>query len=125
MNKRIFFVAAGFAVMTLAFVTGCVKDVGKLPATSPPVAANFCDTISYSKHVKPIIANGCSTQGCHDNGSLNGDYTTYAGLLIKVNNGSFKSRVFNKNNPMPASGLLPKEQLDVLQCWLDKGALDN
>ena len=125
MNKRIFFVAAGIAVIALAFNAGCAKDVGKLPVASPPVTVSFCDSISYNKHVKPIIATNCATPGCHNAGSVNGDYTTYAGLLIKVNNGSFKNRVFNANNPMPASGLLPKAQLDVLQCWLDKGALEN
>lgn len=119
MNKSIIFPAT---ILFLSFMS-CVKDSAKMiPAVT--VSVNFCDTITFSKHIKPIINNNCATSGCHVmGGSGDGDFTGYSGLKAKVDNGKFKLRVFDSpNNPMPAAGMLPPDQLSLIKCWLDKGA---
>lgn len=127
MNKRKL-LASTILVITLGlFLSNCDKKVGKLEGNTPPPAVGFCDTITFAKHIKPIINANCAIPSCHVSGGAgNGDLTTYSGLLVKVNNGSFKNRVFDSpNNPMPTSGKLPQKQLDLIKCWLDKGALND
>lgn len=103
----------------------CVKDVGKLPVATAPVTVGFCDSITYNKHIKPIITNNCAIPSCHiAGGTGTGNFTSFDELKEKVSSGKFKLRVMDKpnNNPMPASGQLPQAELDIIQCWLDKGA---
>lgn len=118
---------AGLFLSLVLVLSNCDKKVGKRPGTTPPPPVGFCDTITFAKHIKPIIDASCATPGCHVNGGGgSGDFTVYANILSKVNAGSFKMRVFDSpQNPMPASGMLPQKQLDLIKCWLDKGALNN
>jgi hypothetical protein len=107
---------------SLLFIS-CAKKVGKAAPAPIEVSANMCDSIKYSKHIKPIILNNCALSGCHSSGFSSGDFTNYSGLKLKIDNTTFKTRVFNSpTNPMPSSGMLPKGQLDSIKCWLDKGA---
>src|SRR5690348_2178830 len=66
-----------------------------------------CSTISakYGDNIKPIITSNCTQSSCHEQGSNNGDFTTYAGLKAKVDNGSLSKRVLY-DKTMPASGAL-------------------
>lgn len=79
---------------------------------------------SYSADIKPIIDGNCLSSGCHNSNSTNGDFTTYAGLKTKVDNGSIDSRVLQQKN-MPPSGALPLDQLKKIKCWLNSGAPNN
>ena len=99
---------------------------GPAPADTTNSAMTRCDSlnVTYTLTVKPIMDASCTTSGCHSAGSGNGDYTTYAGLKAKVDNGSFKQRVLEDKN-MPPGGPLSAETLEKLQCWLDAGAPNN
>jgi len=111
--------------ISILFVN-CEKKVGKTPAPVAPPQANFCDSIKFNKHIKSIILNNCATSGWHESGFPNGDFTSYSGLKLKVDNTTFKTRVFDSpNNPMPPSGMLAQSKLDSIKCWLDKGALND
>lgn len=109
------------------FFANCEKKIGKAQTSSATTSANMCDSIKYSKHIKPIITTNCATNSnCHVSGFNMGDFTTYSGLKIKVDDGSFKLRVFDSpNNPMPSSGMLAQSKLDSIKCWLEKGAPNN
>lgn len=112
-----------FAV--LSFVS-CRNDVGLNPDLLPKPAASECDSIKFSSNINPIIIANCNTPGCHDAGSGNGDFTTYAGIKTTVDAGSFKARVIDGTPTfMPPSGSLPADQIAKLKCWLDKGAPNN
>lgn len=76
-------------------------------------------SFTYNTEVKPIIDANCNTMGCHSQGSVNGDYTSYEGLESSFD-GSFEDRVFNKKD-MPKGSLLNFEDLATLQCWMEKG----
>ena len=86
-----------------------------------------CDVtnVTYSTDIVPIINTTCATSGCHvAGGSGPGDFTTYAGLKAKVDNGSFVNRVLVQKN-MPPSGPLSDCNEAKLQKWIDDGALNN
>ena len=85
-----------------------------------------CSTINakYNADIKPIINANCTSSGCHDAGSGNGDYTTYSGLKIKVDNSSLSSRVLYDKN-MPPNGALSLDDRNKIKCWLDNGAPNN
>lgn len=74
-------------------------------------------TVSYSLDIKPIIITYClgtGNQHCHvtnTNQGSNGDFTTYAGLKAKVDNGSIEARVLNPLGGMPPSYSLSPQQL--------------
>ena len=113
--------------VSFLFFVSCEKKVGKAQASTTTAPANLCDSIKYSKHIKPIIISNCSSNsGCHVSGFNKGDFTSYSGLKTKINDGSFKLRVFDSpNDPMPPSGTLAPSKLDSIKCWLEKGAPNN
>lgn len=112
-------------LVSFLFFVSCEKKVGKIQTTN--TSANVCDSIKYTKHIKPIIITNCAANSnCHVSGFGMGDFTSYPGLKIKIDDGSFKLRVFDSpNNPMPASGMLSQSKLDSIKCWLDKGSPNN
>lgn len=85
-----------------------------------------CSSInsSYTSSIKPIIDANCTASGCHGAKSPNGDYTTYEGLLIRVNNGTLSKRVLYTKD-MPQNGSLSLDDRDKIKCWLDSGAPKN
>jgi hypothetical protein len=85
-----------------------------------------CATINakYSANIVSIINGNCNSSGCHNAGSGNGDFTTYAGLKVKADNGSLSNRVLYKKD-MPVSVTLSLDNRNILKCWLDNGAQNN
>ena len=53
-----------------------------------------------------------------------GDYTTYAGLKAKADNGKLKLLVVD-NNTMPLNSSLTSEQIGLIKCWIENGAKNN
>lgn len=86
-----------------------------------------CDVtnVTYSKDILLIINTSCATAGCHvTGGSGPGNFTTYAGVKAKVDNGSFANRVLVQKN-MPPSGPLSDCNIAKIQKWINDGALNN
>lgn len=89
-----------------------------------------CDTsnVTYSGAIRSIITNKC--QGCHSGPSAGGgyDYTTYAGVKARVNDGSLLGAVNHVPgySPMPKNGnKLSVCELTQIKKWIDAGAPDN
>lgn len=75
---------------------------------------------SWATDIKPIMESSCAKSGCH-NGSSRPD-------LRKIENAKFyaksiKSKTQDKS--MPRDGTLTKQQIDLIACWVDDGAIDN
>ena len=83
-----------------------------------------CSTVKFSTDIAPIVASKCATSGCHDAGSIVGDYTTYDGLEVKAKNGVMEQEVIT-DKTMPKTGSLTQEELNKFQCWFDDGAPNN
>lgn len=84
-----------------------------------------CDTVKYSTTITTILGNSCTTSGCHDAASVNGDYTNYAGIETVAKNDTLQQKVIIDMSMPKAGDPLSQTQLDQFQCWIDAGAPDN
>jgi hypothetical protein len=127
-NKSAFFLL----VLACTSIFSCYYD--KHVAPEAPVAST--SQISYQTDIKPFLTLYCLGQGnqachvSHSNQGANGDFTTYAGLKAKVDNGSIQSRVLNANGGMPPSYSSGPTHLTAadkqkLLSWVSQGALNN
>ncbi len=121
---------SGLSLLFLASfccLQSCTSDKGEIPK---PVK-----TAPYQTVVKPIIQTYCNGQGgqsCHitpSNQGAPGDFTTYAGLKEKVENGTIQSRVLNLKDMPPTYSNGPTamtaEDLESFRTWINNGAQDN
>ncbi len=101
----------------LFFLLSCLKDQGETdPCLGTPP--------KFSTDVLPVITASCAQTGCHGAGALFGDFTTYAGIKAKVDNGSFHRRTIEQKS-MPIGAELSKQHFNTLKCWLKDGAQNN
>ncbi len=83
------------------------------------------DSLSFQTDIKPIFVQNCNNSGCHNSGSFNGDFTTYAGIKAKIDdNDKIRQRAVIKKD-MPAAAPLPDCEIRKLTAWLDAGAPNN
>jgi uncharacterized membrane protein len=109
-------------LLPIAFMASCTYEKGEVP-----VKDTECDsTISYSTVVAPLITTHCNA--CHVSGGTGtGDFTTYAGLKQKADNGTLRNRVVVLKD-MPQAGYTPTmsdEDRNLINCWIKQGALEN
>ncbi len=113
------------SVIAIGFIAlaSCTKDIGANPDLLPKTA-EYCDTITFAKHIEPIFTNQCVT--CHFTGGQVPDLSNYALIKTQVDGGRIKARVLDQNpSPMPQGGSLTQPELDLVKCWLDAGAPNN
>jgi hypothetical protein len=120
-------------LLLIIAITGCNYNKRELPQPSMPIDSALlvsCDTldvITYTNLVKSILETNCTLSDCHDINAPPGlDYTTYAGIKAKADNGKIQERVLNLKN-MPPSNTTGPASLDSctlvrLQEWLNNGA---
>lgn len=124
MTKNRFISAVIFSTVALAvLLTACDKKEGKLPEPEP-VAKLSCDTITYTKHIKPIIDANCALSGCHAGTTSNPLLTSYDLVKDRADAGRIKSRAIDASpSQMPPSPAAPltAEQKELINCWLGNG----
>lgn len=95
-----------------------------------PQVPGSCDTtnVTFSGKVKPILDNNCV--GCHNTanalGSVNLD--GYSRVTVYVTNGKLMGTLNHASgfSPMPKNGnKLSDCQINVIQIWINKGAINN
>jgi hypothetical protein len=97
-------------------MASCTKEV-----YVPPLY-NCNTTVSYQTDIKPIVESNCV--GCHFSGFSSGDFTSFEGFKAKADQGRVEAMVFTEKK-MPPNGPIPDEDLELLYCWLQDGALEN
>ena len=112
-NKILVVVIA--SVMFFGF-SACKKDL------LTPVCDGSQPT--YDTEIKPIIDATCAISGCHNSGSNKGELTTYAEVEPYLLDGSFRSRVLEKQN-MPQGSVLTQVEIDKIQCWFENDFAEN
>lgn len=75
---------------------------------------------SLANTIMPIIMNDCAITGCH-NGTQSPDLTTRQAVIS--NAARIKSET--QARTMPRNGTLSQNDIDLIACWVDSGALDN
>jgi hypothetical protein len=87
----------------------------------------FCNTqqVTYEGVIKPLVELRCNAPACHvPGGDGEGDFSTYAGLKAKVDDGSVEEQVIVLGE-MPPSGGLSSCEMDQLQIWINDGAPED
>jgi len=76
--------------------------------------------VSFSTSISNIISQNCAVSSCHA-GSQSPDFRQFSN--IQSNASRIKIRTQNKT--MPKNGSLSQEEIDLIACWVDDGALNN
>jgi hypothetical protein len=113
--KRVICLFVSLSVIVVA----CKKD-----KDDPEPSGVDCSTVTYSGTIASIVSSKCNSAGCHATGSSNGDYTSYAGIKAKFDNGSLKQRVLVEKT-MPQGSSLTETQYKQFECWINAGAPQN
>jgi len=91
-------------------------------------ACNVTSPISFKNDVLPIIDNYC--YGCHNTADPQGgySYSTHSETMKSVNDGTLMGSIRFESGyvAMPEdSKMMPTCNIDLIQLWIDEGALNN
>ena len=97
-----------------------VKDnTGCSVILSVTVPRAFTGT-SWQNDVRPIIVRSCALSGCH-NGDSRADLRVFENAKFYA--ASIKSKTRDKS--MPREGTLTQNEINLISCWVDDGAVQN
>ena len=112
------------ALLSISFfvllAAGCYYDNEEELYGAPCDASVF----SYAAKIQPILQANCYASACHGLNGENGELITYAQVQAVVNDGSFRQAVVIEKR-MPDGAALAACELDLIEKWLDAGALNN
>lgn len=115
MNRILF-----ITLCSIFLASSCTKE--KTPFAQAPTCNG---TVSFANDVLPIIQQQCT--GCHDAGNASGGYnlSDHATIAAHANAvlGSMRSSGYQL---MPQGGpALPDSTIQLIECWIYQGKLDN
>ena len=100
-----------------------------------PVIIDIPDTVSFSNDIIPIFNNNCNESGCHSTGGIAPDLTPQNayfelwlyGMVDTANaeSSTLYIRMASTSNPMPPTGKLTDDKVQLVLAWIEQGALDN
>lgn len=107
------------------YLASCTRD-----KIAPVVNDCTGETPVWEGNVDAIVALTCAYVGCHVSGSsAPGNYLTYNGINSILQNGKFKTSVFDVMDMPPNNSSGPKEltaeQLNTLSCWMEADFPEN
>lgn len=126
MINRLSILTAPFLLFMVTFLSSSC-DSDKLP----PPNMNDCSMFDYTydNQVKAIIDASCAYTDCHIAGFSDGDFSTFSGMLSRLDNEKIFDRVIGERNMPPdfADGptSLTDEQIEILTCWIENGYPEN
>jgi hypothetical protein len=77
--------------------------------------------VSFAASIQNIITTECAISGCHVSGTGRQDLTNLS--TIQSNAADIRARTQSGN--MPRNGTLTANQIQLIACWVDDGALNN
>ena len=109
----------------------CQEDPEPVPNTGNNViSSSDCSNLSssFSADVLPILERGCSDESngaCHQAGSPRGAIVDFNTVSVFLNDGSFVERVIRRKDMPPSYSSnvrqLSEAELDIIECWVEKG----
>lgn len=119
MKKDILVAALVLSLVSALLVMGCTKDEGKLPVTI--IDNSACDTITYTRHIRPLLEQYCTS--CHGNTPLPGAsvLTTYTDA--RNHGAAIRSTVVDGIPFLMPQGTVPLSQAEkeLISCWVASG----
>ena len=108
-------------VSLFLFLNSCTND----KAEDPNPCAFDASQLKYNGLIKTIVNTNCAALGsCHGSPQeqdAGGEFTSYTLLKEKIDNNSFKNRVFDLKD-MPQGSSLSECDFRQLKEWFDAGA---
>lgn len=77
--------------------------------------------VSFSSDIKPILDTNCSVTSCHGNDPSLITFNTYT----QIKNNATGIRSVTQSGAMPPEDKITQNQIDLIACWVDDGALNN
>lgn len=130
MKKYFAFIISAILIVAVFEIVSCEKAKTTLPVSG-------CNSLSDTTHIhyiavsdtdpnsiQVIVTGYCSYQsGCHEQNSINGDYTTYQGLKPRVDDGSLYRKVVVERDMPPLYSLtyLDSCQVKEFYLWIQEG----
>lgn len=105
--------ATGLYGFTVRDNNGCSVNL------SVTVARAFSG-VSWQDDIRPIIVKSCATSGCH-NGDARTDLRVFENAKFYAT--SIKSKT--RDRSMPQEGTLTQNEIELITCWVDDGAVAN
>jgi len=108
---------SGNYTITVEDAAGCAITINETVASNTGV--------SYQTQIKPILETNCIKSDCHngDNGA-DRNWSIFANVQAKAQ--GIKTRTGNRSMPLDIAPTgLPQNEIDLIACWVDDGALDN
>jgi len=116
-----------FTILSM-FMMSCSSS--EVPAAEDPIdsgGSGEVTVVTYDADVSSIIANNCSTSGCHasTNPAAGLALTNYTQVKEAAENGNLIARMNSTTAPMPQSGRLSASVLAIIDQWKEDGFLEN
>jgi len=117
------------AVAVVASIAGCYYDNmdDVYPGAGLFVPCDTTSSISYQRHIVPILENNCVS--CHTGGGASAGIhlDTYNGVLDAVSTGQLIGATWHEATytPMPPNFQLDSCSLVQIKKWVDAGAPNN
>lgn len=129
MKKLLAILAVISATYMVTLLQSC--DYGYLK----PVVISIPDTVSFTDNILPIFTDNCALSGCHETGGIAPDLTpknAYSDLWLygfvdttDVQSSILYSRLASTSDPMPPTGNLGNDKIQLVLAWIEQGARDN
>lgn len=109
----------GITISSIFLILSCttaIIDEGDKDSL-PPITL----TVTYEADVESIMTNNCIT--CHSGSSPSAslDLSNYQNTKFSAAQGDLVSRMNNTSNPMPPTGKLSPEILQIIDKWITDG----
>jgi len=76
--------------------------------------------VSFTDQISDIVINSCAIDGCHS-GTQFPDFRVFK----NIQDNSLQMKLRTGTREMPQTGTLTQDQIDLIACWVDDGALEN
>lgn len=112
-----------FSSLSAGAYTASIQNAGCSLQVSFTVSSQ--NNVSYANVIAPIISARCNISTCHGNSGTQTNLTTYES--VKQHAADIKARTASGNMPKQPKpgGSLTADEIKLIACWVDAGALNN